>query len=750
MLGVELLGMLLAIVGLFGKNDVYYFGADQMQILAGAYSQERGYWIDESFGVSGEVAKLTELSLPAGVYRISMQYETDTIMQNMCTVLNNEVRYHTLLSNGEHLYAGAWETDFAMWLLKSTDCMEVHVEYGGVGSIAVQGITITQTNALNRILLFLWIALSLSVNAGYVYWQYDGVYHIPVRNKLVTLALGAIMLVSSIPLFVDYMLPSGDLVYHLMRIEGVKDGILAGQFPVRIAPKWQQGYGYASSIFYGETVLYLAALFRMLGFTVVSSYRLFFAVVNIGMVLIGYGCFRKMFQDRFAAVMSTAVYALSIYRVFKLYGNGAFGECIAMLFLPFIAYGFYRVFALDVKAPEYRKSWIPLTIGFAGLVQSHLLTGELVGGFTILLCVLMWKKVFRKETFLVLAKTVIYSCLVSAWFLVPFVDYMVTGNFVIQNVSARTIQERGLYIPQLLKVFVANGKTVFTGTDGMEDAQAAGVGMAMLLSLVIWLTLCFLRKTEYVEKRERRLAGITSLFAILAMCMSLLAFPWDRIQFLNKITATLVSSIQMPNRFLTIAAISLAVVTGVVAKWFGRAYGERGKMIFAAVISLLLVLGSVYLMEDMLNRSAPTRVYNAEGMGTGYIAGAEYLPYGADASRYMPREPLAEENITVEGYEKNGLTVDTTCFNDSDREGALEMPLLYYKGYRAYDINSGERLEVYDGTNHVVGVAVPAGYTGTIRVTFTSPWYWRVAEVVNLLAVIVLCIAGSRRKGMAV
>lgn len=52
----------------------------------------------------------------------------------------------------------------------------------------------------------------------------------------------------------------GDLFYHLMRVEGIRDAFLTGQFLVRISPEWQQGYGYASPIFYGETVLYPAGL----------------------------------------------------------------------------------------------------------------------------------------------------------------------------------------------------------------------------------------------------------------------------------------------------------------------------------------------------------------------------------------------------------------------------------------------------------------------------------------------------------
>lgn len=125
------------------------------------------------------------------------------------------------------------------------------------------------------------------------------------------------------------------------------------------------------------------------------------------------------------------LYILSVYRLSKTFICGSLGETFGILFLPLITYGFYRVFTQEITDKEYRFSWIPLTVAFTGLVQSHLLTGEQVGAFTILLCLLLIKKVFRKETFCSLAKTVIYSVLLSAWFLVPFGDYMLRGDFMI-------------------------------------------------------------------------------------------------------------------------------------------------------------------------------------------------------------------------------------------------------------------------------------------------------------------------------
>ena len=52
----------------------------------------------------------------------------------------------------------------------------------------------------------------------------------------------------------------------------------------------------------------------------------------------------------------------------------------------------------------------------------------------------------------------------------------------------------------------------------------------------------------------------------------------------------------------------------------------------------------------------------------------------------------------------------------------------------------------YDGENHAVFVEVPAGYTGIISVEFVSPWYWRVAEIINVLGVIGILICYRRDK----
>lgn len=714
LLAVEGVLLILGIAGLFGKHAVYEYGVD------------------------GDMLAFQGISLPRGTYRVDLEYETDTNGKNGLEIKDDSLQTGQLRFNPILLYAGWNHTDEEMWLLRDAGNLTVQVIYGNEGQLAVKGLTIRETNAWNRILLFCMLCMFAGVNLVCLWVKYDRKFQVSVKTKTVCFLLGAVSLVASVPFMLDYMWSSADIGYHLLRVEGIKDGILAGQFPIRISPEWQLGYGYASPIFYGETVLYLAAFFRLIGFSVTTSYRLFMFVITVLTVAISYGCFRRIFKDEYVGVFCSALYTLSVNRIFKTLLRGTWGESLGMMFLPLLVLGFYQVFTWDDKQKSYKRSCIPLTLGFAFLIQSHLLTCEMVGFFTILLCILMWKKVFRLRTFLALAKTVICSVLLSMWFLVPFLDYMLTGDFAIQHASKRTIQERGLYFAHHLFTFFESGGEIHFRENGLMNTAPMGVGMVLVLSLALFVFLLWKRKLDKITMQEKTLGKISAAFAVLAMLMSQSLFPWDDIQFLHPFLETLVSSLQFPDRFLTIANVCLVTVAGILARQVLQSGKKREIAVFFTGSILLLTMGSIYLLEATIDKAGPVRTYNSQGMGSGYISGGEYLPYGADATRYMPHDPRGTDGITVTDYEKMSLGAQAYVKNEKTKDGELSFALLYYKGYRAYNKNTGEELPCYAGENFEVTAEIPASYQGMVEVRFVSPWYWRVGEVISLTAVILM------------
>ncbi|MCH5343103.1 MAG: hypothetical protein J1E64_03615 [Acetatifactor sp.] len=750
LVAVELLALLLGVIGLFGKEAVFVYHAAEMPGYFGSYAEDQeGIVANETDGTAGNLVDFVGISLPRGTYRVQLAYVTDTDGLNECTVEDKGLGEGLVRSNGAHLFSGLDHTDFDMWLLRDSREMVVHADYSGTGMLAVQDLTIRQTNAWNRMILFLLFCICTVINVVYCYIQYDRVYEISAKNKNITFGLGVIILLASLPLTMDYMVGSGDLVYHLMRVEGIKDGILNGQFPIRISPEWQQGYGYASPIFYGETFLYLAAMFRLIGFSVTTSYRIFMFVVTVATVLIAYHCFKRIFEEAYVGLFCSALYSLCVYRIYRTHITGSWGECFGIMLLPLILYSFWRIFTQDVHKKSYRRSWMPLTIGSALLFQSHLLSCEMVGVFTILLCVWQWRKVFRRQTLLVLVKAAVFSVLLSAWFMIPFLDYMLTGDFVIHHVSGRTIQSRGLLVAHLFLTFFEDGGNVFYDTAGMANSAATGVGISLVAALVILAALLFTGRIKALKEEEQKLGVIAGVLSSAAMVMSLNLFPWDQIQALNGVAASLVSSLQTPARWLIIPSVGLTVVAGVVMKYMMGCSKAGAAKIYVAGMLFLLTLSSVYLQEGVLNTAEPVRVYNSEGMGTGYISGAEYLPYGAAADQFMYHDPYTMGDLQVADHKKLSLGADAYVANLGDRAGRITFPLLYYKGYRAYG-KAGEWLNCIAGDNFQVTVEIPAGYEGEIRVRFVSPWYWRVGEgitCVTVLALLFLFLKDRKRIG---
>lgn len=742
-LAAEGMVLLLLFCNLFGKNDIIPVELNPISAETWTFREDLGGWYADEQSGPGDLV-FGNISLHAGTWQVCLQYETDSFMLNMCTAQDETVSYGALLSNGAHLFAEQESTDYSVWLKENTDGGTVRISYAGSGYALVRGLAIRETNDGAKILFFLTALLAACLDL--VLWCRKKVEKggMSAENKNVCLALGITVLLASLPLMTNYVIGGSDIIFHLMRIEGIKDGLLAGQFPVRIAPEWLYGHGYAASVFYGDTLLYIPALLRLIGFTVQDSYKMFLFLLNAATALTAYECFRRMFGNRYLGVFCSALYTLSIYRFFVLYCGAAMGIAIGMLFLPPLAYGFYRVYTEDVTERNYKTAWIPLTVGYCGLIQSHVLSCELIGGFSIALCLLLWKKTFRRETFVVLFKAVFLSCMISLWFLVPFLDYMIGGDFVIHHVSGRTIQFRGIYLGHLLFTFFRRGANVFYSETGMTDTDPAGVGITLIALLVFFLALVWLMPKEKRKEKYVRIGLAASLTAVCAMVFSMHIFPWDALHRMNIIFEKLISSIQFPNRFLGVATIALTVVAGAAAKLIWKK--ERiWKVCFAGGSILLLSVSSIYLMNDILYRSPFFYLYNEESMGYGYIAGAEYLPTGTDAELLVYKEPAGSGEIVIEGWEKKGLHVVIACRNDGDGEGYVDMPMLYYKGYRAKGENG--RLTVCKGENNAVRVMVPAGYDGEAEVYFGSPWYWRLAEIFSAAA-LAGCIAAEvkRRK----
>ena len=156
-----------------------------------------------------------------------------------------------------------------------------------------------------------------------------------------------------------------DFSYHLLRIENIKDGLLNGQFPVRIGPLFLNHRGYASSLFYPELFLYIPALFRLAGFTIETSYKLFALLTIVGCFITTYLCAKGISKEKYTALITAVIFSACQYHIANLYVRGAVGEAQAFVFFPLVVYGIY-----DLIYRDFEKAWV-MGLGFWGLMFSH-------------------------------------------------------------------------------------------------------------------------------------------------------------------------------------------------------------------------------------------------------------------------------------------------------------------------------------------------------------------------------------------
>ena len=523
-----------------------------------------------------------------------------------------------------------------------------------------------------------------------------------------------------------------DWSFHLSRIEGIAQGLREGQFPVRVYSMAKDGYGYAPSMFYGELLLYFPAVLRLLGVSVQQAYHMYAFAVLFITAYVAFYALRQIFGSRKIALAGSALYMLAPYHLHNIYIRMAVGEYAAQAFLLLIPAAICLLYGMEKPTKQQaRKAWWQLVLAFTMLLQTHLLTLELITLLTALFCLCSLRRTFTKRvlaTWVAAAGTVV---VLNAWLLVPMLTLMLTGGYDVlkemNRVDALNLQKWG---------------TTITGLMGL-DSEAQGIGLALFLGAVCFL-LCCLAGKEMTD-RERRLGLWGAALGGLNCFMSTSIFPWN--ELLNvPVLGSMLLKVQFPWRCMTLAIPALLLASGCALSYLQHRAAAKtmGAMLLAAALTNVMLFYSGYLP------TANTRYY---GDGSQLVYANDYTNVGwYYDGLYLPSEITQTWDGFVEGApvttvavesiaQKNGVT-SLTCTETTGQDQHAELPLVYYPGYTILE-GSGT---VFKTANGLVGVTVPANYTGTIRVAFREPKRWLLADGVSVVTAIGLVMLAVRRK----
>ena len=560
-----------------------------------------------------------------------------------------------------------------------------------------------------------------------------------MKNKKYTVCYLVIILMASIPLFNNYLIRGHDIYFHLMRIEGLAQGLRAGEFPVRIQPAWYDGYGYAVSVFYSDLFLYPAALLRLLGISLQDAYKVYVVLCNIATALLSGYSFGKIFRKREIGVFGSCLYTLAPYRLVNLYTRGALGEYTGMIFWPLLIYSCVLLLNEDRKKVQLQKGAVFMGISMAGMLQSHMLTAEIACMVLLLLVIVYYRRIFHKEVILAGCGAVAVALGLSAWFLIPFLDYMLFGRFNINSIRNNDImiQRQGTFLSQVFAVFDnAVGQSLDSGA-GTAGDFTQGVGLSLMLSVIILMLLCIRGYLKQEERRNRQITITAAGLGVFMIVMSTLYFPWDRLCRISRIFRYIIVKIQFPWRFTGVAVGLLVVVWCAVLNYTEREYDRRKKVITICLAVGILLLSVGHFVIDLNQRAERIQVRSIEEMDTFVASGEEYLPVDTVLDKLKTQELYKDDSVEISDVVYRGTSITMHVKNTSTQQAGLELPRLYYAGYQALVVtDKGQHfpIEVTDGTNHVIKLMIPEQTEGNITLSFREPWYWRLAEIITLLS----------------
>ena len=599
-----------------------------------------------------------------------------------------------------------------------------------------------------------------------------------LEKRRICFVLLGITIISSIPLFTDYILNGHDIQFHLFRMEGVKDGLMDGQFPVMIHPNTLHGYGYANPVFYPELLLYFPAALRLCGFSIMGAYKTFLFALNGLTAFVAYVCFTKMFGSKKTGVMGSALYTLSLYRLIILYTRAAIGEASAMTFLPLIVYGLYRILAQDDRAPGYKTAFLPLALGMTGLVATHLLSCEMALPLLALVCLVFIKRTFQKRRLLSILTAAGVTILLSACFIVPMLDFMGHDTYQVFLYSVSNRAHEALNVAQLFPLLPNGVGESNPLSMGIQGEMPMGVGFVFALVLVAYPVLRARAKAAATQQSTTALARTELtcyLLAALLLFMSTNLFPWTGLYNLGGLFAYAASLLQFPWRLLAPATVLLCVAACGCLRLLPMAFSapeaatpETPESPIAAhqswtrlgywpqmclyTLCLFMLLTPLAYFDRVLQESPALHINLFTDLDQSRSVGdAEYLPYGSSGMEtYLVDSPInATDGLAVDSFSREGTHIRLALNNQAAQPGHVDLPLIYYLGYGAKD-NEGTAFSLTKGDSSRIQLQVPAGYSGEVEISFQQRPLWRTAQLLSLLTACGLVWVYVRQRKKAV
>lgn len=643
------------------------------------------------------------MHLPAGEYRLRWAITCDG--DNILRLTNTNDA--TITPSEFTIPAGAGDGELHFTVEEDCEDFKIEFEFAAGTYMDIYQVKLYTPEYQDDAFTLLFFAVGASI-----LWLMIGTGRLTRENMAPVLFIALAVLIGSAPALKTTFVIGHDGTYHMARLLNLADGLKNGQFPVRMGGFAYDGYGGVMSVFYPDTFLYPFALMILGGASAVYVCNVFSVALNIGAALSMYAAAKRLFEKRWAATGASILYTLASYRVVNVFTRIAFGEALAMVFLPLFLVNLY-----DVVCGDARR-WKGLALSAACIFCSHMITTLLCAVLAAGFCLLHIRKIILQKRLLPLVKAVLVCLLLCLYRIGPLVMYSMQGlgaDDLFRNITEFSVE--------LGQVLMMNAGTITRETNNpqiMEFSVEIGLPLMIGAALALYAAL---------QKEERGKSEWAALKLVAGGALMTIAatdfFPWGAVSLLTK---GQVGYIQFTWRLLILATPMLALAGGYGLCEFG---GKRQDAAAVAALSMAVICVMPIFSSEIQNP-----IYVEKGVIISPFMGRSFPEYTySDTTDFLAIRKRSVEIVgdaEMADYEKRSTTI--TAQVSARTESRITFPLFDYDGFRA--TVDGREIAVERGSNNRVSVVLPAGTSGALKIWFAGKWWWRVGDAVSAAALI--------------
>jgi len=498
---------------------------------------------------------------------------------------------------------------------------------------------------------------------------------------------------------------------------------------VNIQPDGLSENGYLNAM-YPYLFLYIGAFLRICRVSIALSYKVLIFLANLGSAVCAYAAVKSMSKSRRSVILAVVLYTLMPYRFTNIFSRGDLGETLALIFWPLVIAGMYHVIMGE------RKRWYYLVIGFSGILQSHILSAAFAAAICLITALVWCVRIVKEKRYIEIGKAAGITVLLNMWYMAPFVYYYFGESLSTETLRWSGYFEQSINPSNLTQSFSPYNKQYFTL--GLALLGCIGIG-------VVWL-LC-----ERERKKTDKDGYLIYLLVLGCMLTYMITgyFP-SKTLLSNELFENIVTMIQFPWRFLGPASACFVFV-GAIGLSESQILKPHRNIIFALLIGLnLLIIVSVptdnsHMPYENAEAAASKGHDSKLAANVGLFYPHEWRIEGASDDKLTSSVVVSEQNsVQIRQYQKKGTKA--VLVYTADKDCYIELPMLSYIGYRAYD-ETGSRLTIERGTGARMRFMVRGdGQEHMIRVRYGPHPAFIAANLVSALTIVYIAWKAYQRR----